>query len=85
MATVGHKFKRGLLKYDSQSQLEILSNAKEAASGKPEETSFYNWIQQMYFARMNTRNDREFMDNILWGEMNNHRNSNLFREITNTL
>jgi hypothetical protein len=51
----------------------------------PDETAFYTWIQQIYFARINTSDDVEFADNMLWSEMNNHLNSAAFKMIAATL
>ena len=85
MATIGHKFKRALMTYDVATQREILGNAKVYALNMPDETAFYNWIQQIYFARINTSDDAEFADNMLWAEMNNHLHSPAFQTIATTL
>ena len=85
MATIGHKFKKALLSYDRLSQREILDNAKVQAMKASGETAFYNWIQQIYFARINAANDAEFANNMLWAEMNNHLHSTAFQTIAATL
>lgn len=85
MATIGHKFKKALMKYDASTQREILDNAKVQAMKTPGETAFYNWIQQMFFARINTSDDSEFANNMLWAEMNNHLRSHAFQTIAATL
>ena len=87
MATIGHKFKKALMSYDVATQREILGNAKVQAMKTPgaDETAFYNWIQQIYFARINTSDDAEFANNMLWAEMNNHLHSAAFQTIAATL
>jgi hypothetical protein len=85
MATIGHKFKKALMSYDIATQREILGNAKVEAMKTPGETAFYNWIQQIYFARINTSDNTEFADNMLWAEMNNHLHSAAFQTIAATL
>ena len=85
MATIGHKFKKALMSYDVATQREILDNAKVQAMKTPSETAFYNWIQQIYFARINTSDDAEFANNMLWAEMNNHLHSAAFQMIAVTL
>jgi hypothetical protein len=85
MATIGHKFKKALMKYDASTQREILGNAKIHALKMLNETGFHNWIQQIYFARINTSDDAEFADNTLWAEMNNHLHSAAFQMIAQTL
>uniref|UniRef100_A0A6C0AIK1 Uncharacterized protein n=1 Tax=viral metagenome TaxID=1070528 RepID=A0A6C0AIK1_9ZZZZ len=85
MATIGHKFKKALMSYDASTQRDILGNAKTQAWKMPDETAFYYWIQQIYFARINTSDDAEFANNTLWAEMNNHLNSAAFQTIAATL
>jgi len=85
MATIGHKFKRALMTYDVHAQREILENAKTEAMNTPNDTAFYAWIQQLYLARINTSDDREFADNTLWAELNNHIRSRAFQAIAVTL
>jgi hypothetical protein len=85
MATIGHKFKKALMTYDVATQREILGNAKIQALKMPNETAFHNWIQQIFFARINTSDDAEFADNMLWAEMNNYLHSAAFQMIAQTL
>ena len=73
------------MSYDAATQREILGTAKVQAMKTPDETAFYNWIQQIYFARINTSDDAEFANNMLWAEMNNHLHSAAFQTIAATL
>lgn len=78
-------FKGSLLSKNISQQEKILETMMNRAAKDMEEQPFYNWIQQLYTARVGTVSDADFAKDALWSDMAEHADSELFGELTAAL
>ncbi len=74
-------FKQALVSKNIGQQETILETMMNAAAGDPEEERFYNWIQQLYTARVGTINETDFAKDALWSDMYEQTDSELFQKL----